>query len=101
MPDVEKDVPEMDLPGMWSYSDFEGGDPDERSYRERADSDALAEALGRHLFMQGYAELNARCTCGHVYGNPNASEGYSHPRHVADVLAADGWTRPTSPGGGS
>jgi len=24
------------LPGMWSYSDFTGGDPDERSYAERA-----------------------------------------------------------------
>jgi hypothetical protein len=24
-----------DLPGTWSYSDIEGGDPDERSYTER------------------------------------------------------------------
>jgi len=24
------------LPGMWSYSDFTGGDPDERSHAERA-----------------------------------------------------------------
>lgn len=24
-----------DLPGMWSAADFEGGDPDERSYAER------------------------------------------------------------------
>jgi hypothetical protein len=24
-----------DLPGMWSHSDFTGGDPDERSYAER------------------------------------------------------------------
>jgi hypothetical protein len=24
-----------ELPGMWSYSDFTGGDPDERSYAER------------------------------------------------------------------
>jgi hypothetical protein len=25
-----------DLPGMWAYSDFMGGDPDERSHHERA-----------------------------------------------------------------
>ena len=24
-----------DLPGMWSHADFEGGDPDTRSYAER------------------------------------------------------------------
>lgn len=28
-----------DLPGMWSRSDFEGGDPDERSYAERERDD--------------------------------------------------------------
>lgn len=26
---------DMDLPGMWSHSDFEGGDPDERSHSAR------------------------------------------------------------------
>lgn len=28
-------VPDDDLPGAWSHSDFLGGDPDERSYAER------------------------------------------------------------------
>jgi len=28
-------VNDTELPGMWSGSDFEGGDPDERSYAER------------------------------------------------------------------
>lgn len=32
-----------DLPGMWSHSDFEGGDPDERSYAQRCRD-------GDHLF---------------------------------------------------
>lgn len=26
---------DQELPGMWSHTDFEGGDPDERSYAER------------------------------------------------------------------
>ncbi len=29
------DILEQDLPDMWSHSDFEGGDPDPRSYKER------------------------------------------------------------------
>lgn len=33
-----------DLPGMWSRSDFEGGDPDERSYAER-NRDLAADAV--------------------------------------------------------
>jgi hypothetical protein len=31
--DITRD--EAELPGMWSHSDFTGGDPDERSYAER------------------------------------------------------------------
>lgn len=37
------DIPEQELPGMWSHSDFEGGDPDTRSYAQRARD---AEAAG-------------------------------------------------------
>jgi hypothetical protein len=32
---ADNDALEMDLPGMWSLSDFTGGDPDERSYAAR------------------------------------------------------------------
>lgn len=32
---------ENDLPGAWSKSDFEGGDPDERSYVQRERDRAL------------------------------------------------------------
>jgi hypothetical protein len=39
----DDDVPEQELPGMWSRSDFEGGDPDTRSWSQRA---ADAEADG-------------------------------------------------------
>lgn len=37
-----------ELPGAWSHSDFEGGDPDERSYAERGwiTPDGEAEAAG-------------------------------------------------------
>jgi hypothetical protein len=31
-----EDIPEQELPGMWSKSDFEGGDTDSRSYAQRA-----------------------------------------------------------------
>lgn len=61
--------------------------------------EALGEFLGSHLFLEGWtnpvefaASDNARCTCGHNYGNPNASAGYSHPLHLADALLA-----PTGP----
>ncbi len=38
----ESDQPsrdDADLPGMWSHTDFLGGDPDERSYAERSKQD--------------------------------------------------------------
>ena len=67
---------------------------------ESVESDALAEALGRHLFLQSdWPDLKSRCTCGHEYDNPNASEGHSHPRHIAEALAAEGWTRVAPPEG--
>jgi hypothetical protein len=44
-----------DLPGMWSHSDFLGGDPDERSYAQR-ERDAAADAvsLGRIAPCRAY-----------------------------------------------
>ena len=32
---VAEELLDEDLPGMWTKADFEGGDPDERSYAER------------------------------------------------------------------
>ena len=37
------DVGDEDLPGMWSHSDFLGGDPDPRSYAQRERDRAAAE----------------------------------------------------------
>lgn len=34
-PNGEYVASDDDLPGMWSHADFEGGDPDTRSYAER------------------------------------------------------------------
>ena len=34
-PFLDEFVVDDDLPGAWSRSDFEGGDPDERSYAQR------------------------------------------------------------------
>lgn len=55
------DVPDMDLPGQWSHSDFEGGDPDERSYAQR-ERDAAADAvsLGRIAPCTGYEASDER-----------------------------------------
>lgn len=47
----DHDLPDDDLPGMWTRADFEGGDPDERSYAER---DAAGPA--RHLLALCEAE---------------------------------------------
>lgn len=69
------------------------------NHTHTAESGLLAEALGRHLFLRTmWPDVKSRCTCGHEYDNPNASEGYSHPQHVAEALTADGWTRPIPPG---
>lgn len=38
-----------DLPGQWSHSDFEGGDPDERSYAQRERDAAASEIPTENL----------------------------------------------------
>jgi hypothetical protein len=58
----------------------------------RDDIEAVAGGvIGDHVFIRGHLTVagwtKSQCTCGHEYDNPNASEFYSHPAHVAAALA--------------
>ena len=66
---------DMDLPGMWSYSDFTGGDPDDRSYSQREkDASRIAgfvaevERLQAVVETSHYERATDHCTCCDYYG---------------------------------
>lgn len=65
------EIPDQELPGMWTTSDFMGGDPDERSYAQRCrdgvhlltnfkDNDHTAN---QHLKCV-YCGMDSRCVSG-------------------------------------
>jgi hypothetical protein len=54
----------MDLPGMWSHSDFTGGYPDERSHAERRWSTGVPEPQACRL---GRVEYDGARYC-HEHG---------------------------------
>ena len=60
---AENDAPDSDLPGMWERADFEGGDPDERSYAERK-----REAAVRAMIAKGYTRERAEYLLFEVVG---------------------------------
>lgn len=49
--------------------------------------------LAAHVFYNGGMTVDgwqrAACSCGRQYDNPNASQAWSHPRHVAAELRAE------------
>lgn len=50
--DLGDDWPvDVDLPGMWSRADFQGGDPDERSHAQRGRDEIPRPYTMRRLFI--------------------------------------------------
>lgn len=70
-----------DLPGMWSHADFEGGDPDERSYAER-NRDLGADAVS-YWPVAGLAEIQAKVNADLVRLVEAQQRGYITPEDMA------------------
>lgn len=58
---------DADLPGMWERADFEGGDPDERSYAERERA-RKREAAVQAMIAKGYTRERAEHLLFEVVG---------------------------------
>ena len=67
MPNAENDAGDLDLPGMWERADFEGGDPDERSYAER-ERQRKREAAVQAMIAKGYTRERAEYLLFEVVG---------------------------------